>query len=975
MLSHALDQAWRTRTGYALTLADYERTGGIEGAVAASAQRAYQALTAAQQDVARQMFMRLTAVGSDGTDTTVSAARADLIAGRSAAQAQDVEVVLDRFAAERLLTLDADAVEISHEALLTAWPLLRDDWLADARTDRVVRTRLQATATEWTHDSRDPSYLYSGSLLEAAAATAARIAAEPVRHPPLSQAEHEFLHASDRATRRRTRGRQSIIAFLAVLAVGLGSATAWATHASQEAASRRDVAISGQLMDRSELLGDTNPALSKLESIAAWRISPSAESLYAMMNAATFPGLAVLTGNTGPVHAVAFSPDGNVLVTGNDNGTAQLWDVTTRQPIGSPLNDGTGPVDSVAFSPDGQTLATGTRDGTVRLWDVTTRRQIDSPLNEGTRAVNSIAFAPDGKTLAVGTGNSANGYGTVQLWDVATHHLIGSLVLRSDTGTVDSVAFSPDGKTLATGSDDGVARLWDAATRRRIGSLSNGDADEPVDSVAFSPDGKTLATGGWDGTAQLWNVAARQQTASLSDGTEAIYSVAFSPDGKTLATGTGTGNGSSTGTGGAAQLWDVTTGQQIGGPLSGDTGTVASVAFSPDGKTLATGSWDGTARLWDVGMDPYSLIENPPGQQGTDPIYSVAFGPACNTLATGASTDTHVTVQLWDTAAHRPISPPLSSSSISPLSPVTFSPACKILAVGGGSLTGRGGTVQLWDGTTHRQIGILSSSTGPVDSLAFSPDGKTLAVGTVNVALTSGAVLLWDVATHRQIGILTSSTGPVDSLAFSPDGKTLAVGAVNTTGASGTVQLWDVATRRQVGPPLKSSTGSLGLVAFSPDGKTLATGTSGGGVLLWDVATHRQTGSPISGQAGAVYSIAFSPDGETLAIGTGSSGSNGGDTGTVQLWDVATGEQIGSPHTDDTGPVHSVAFSPDGKTLAAGTEGNIPYAGTVQLWNVAYLVNPVPYLCTLAGQSVTRAQWTLYVPDVPYQNLCHEIQN
>ena len=966
LLSHALDQAWRTRTGYALTLADYERTGGIEGAVAASAQRSYQALTSAQQDVARHVFIRLTAVGSDGGDTPVPAARADLTAGKSAAQARDVDVVLDRFAAERLLTLDADTVEISHEALLTAWPLLRDDWLADARTDRVVRTRLHATVTEWTQDSRDPSYLYSGSLLEAAAATAARIAADPVRHPPLSQAEHEFLHASDRAVRRRTRGRQSIIAFLAVLAVGLGSATAWAVHASQEAALRRDVAISGQLMDKSELLGDSNPALSKLESIAAWRISPSAQSRYAMMNAATLPGLAVLTGNTGPVHAVAFSPDGNVLVTGNDNGTAQLWDVSTRQLIGSPLNGGTGSVDSVAFSPDGQTLATGTSDGTVRLWDVTTRRQIGGLLSEGTRVVYSVAFAPDGKTLAVGTGDSANGYGTVQLWDVATRHLIGSIVIRSDAGTVYSAAFSPDGNILATGSGDGVARLWDVATRRRIGSLPNGDTDEPVDSVTFSPDGKTLATGGWDGTAQLWNVATRQQTASLSDGTEAIYSVAFSPDGKTLATGTGTGNGSSTGTGGAVQLWDVTTGQQIGGPLSGDTGTVASVAFSPDGKTLATGSWDGTARLWDVGMDPYPLIETPPGQQqGAEPIYSVAFGPACTGLTTGANTDTHMAVQLWDTAAHRPISPPLTSS-ISPLSPVALSPACKFLAVGGGSLTGPDGTVQLWDGITHRQIGILRCSTRPVDSLAFSPDGTTLAVGTVG---TSGAVLLWDVATQRQIGIL-SSTGPVDSLAFSPDGKILAEGAVNTTGTSGTVQLWDMVTHRRIGPPLKSSTSPTGLVAFSPDGKTLATGTSDGDVLLWNVATHRQTGSPISGQACTVYSIAFNPDGETLAIGTGSSGSSEGDTGTVQLWDVAAGEQIGSPHTDDTGPVDSVAFSPNGKTLATGTEGTIPYVGTVQLWNVAYLVNPVPYLCASAGQTLTRTQWTLYVGDLPYQNLC-----
>ena len=186
LLSHALDQAWRTRAGRTLTLADYERTGGIEGAVATSAQRAYQALTAAQQQAARQVFIRLTAADIDGSDTIAPAVRADLTAGKSAAEARDIEAVLDRFAAERLLTLDADTVEISHEALLTAWPLLRDDWLIDARTDRVVRTRLHATAAEWTQDSRDPSYLYSGSLLEAAATTAARIAADP-RPPPAAQ--------------------------------------------------------------------------------------------------------------------------------------------------------------------------------------------------------------------------------------------------------------------------------------------------------------------------------------------------------------------------------------------------------------------------------------------------------------------------------------------------------------------------------------------------------------------------------------------------------------------------------------------------------------------------------------------------------------------------------------------------------------------------------------------------------------------
>jgi hypothetical protein len=135
LLSHALDQAWRHRTGEVLTLADYERTGGIEGAVAASAQRAYDRLTPAQQAAARQVFTRLTATSSDGVDTAARADRADLTAGKTDAQARDVEAVLETFAAERLLTLAASTVEISHEALLTAWPLLRDTWLADTHPD------------------------------------------------------------------------------------------------------------------------------------------------------------------------------------------------------------------------------------------------------------------------------------------------------------------------------------------------------------------------------------------------------------------------------------------------------------------------------------------------------------------------------------------------------------------------------------------------------------------------------------------------------------------------------------------------------------------------------------------------------------------------------------------------------------------------------------------------------------------------
>src|SRR6185312_5793169 len=179
LLSHALDQAWRSRTGSAVTLADYERTGGIDGAVAATAQRAYDRLTPPQQTAARQVFLRLTATSPDGADAAGRATRAELTGDKSPAEAQDVEAVLEAFATERLLTLAAGTVELSHEALLTAWPLLRDSWLADTHADRIVRSRLHATAAEWERHSRDPSYLYAGTLLAAATSTAARVGADP----------------------------------------------------------------------------------------------------------------------------------------------------------------------------------------------------------------------------------------------------------------------------------------------------------------------------------------------------------------------------------------------------------------------------------------------------------------------------------------------------------------------------------------------------------------------------------------------------------------------------------------------------------------------------------------------------------------------------------------------------------------------------------------------------------------------------
>lgn len=924
LLSYALDQAWRHRTGDSITLADYERTGGIERAVATSAENAYKRLTAAQQIAARQIFIRLTATSPDGADTANEVRRTELIEGKSPGEADDVTTVLEKFAAARLITLTADTVEISHEVLLTAWPLLRDEWLAETHAQRIIRTRLRNTAAEWENHSHDSSYLYGGSLLQAAVTTAAQITADSIRHPQLSKPERDFLDASTRADRRKGRRRQGITALLTALTVGFAAASVYAFSSRQDAIRQRDVAASGQLILESETLGETNPRISDLEAVAAWRLAPSSQARYAMRAAASRPSIAALSSHEGGIWSVAFSPNGKILATGDDNGTARLWDLATQQPIGASLAGHGGTVYSVAFSPNGKILATGSEDGTVRLWDVLTGHQFGHTLHNSTKSVQSVAFSPNGKILAVGSND-----GLARLWDIVTGHLTGHPLVGYTKGvksyykSIGSVAFSPDGKILATGSDDGRARLWNVATRKLIGGPIAGHAGS-VTSVAFSPNGKILATGNIDGTARRWDVAThRPLGGSLSADSEPLSSVAFSPDGQTLATGSFDGS---------ARLWNVANGQLIGNPLAGGSAPVESVAFSPGGKTLATGSTDDTIRLWDVAM----YLPTTTLTASTGAIWSVAFSHDGKILATGNDDGT---ARLWNIATHRPFSTPLVGHAGAIFS-VAFSPNGKLLATGSDS-----GTALLWDIAIGKQASHpLTSRAGTVWSMAFNPNGKILAVG------SDKGMQLWNVATSKPIGHpLIRHT--VTSVAFSPNGKILA------TVGNGATQLWDVNSGKPVGHPLIGTAKDALSVAFSPNNRLLAT-AGGDGIQLWDVTTRQRIGNLLTSASGPILSVAFSPDGRTLA--------GGGFEGTARFWDVATRQPIGGPLTGDSADVDSVAFSPKSQILATSDD-----AGTTRLWNVSYLTGELQRLCTLAQHSFTLSEWARYVPHGPeYQKVC-----
>jgi WD40 repeat protein len=365
-----------------------------------------------------------------------------------------------------------------------------------------------------------------------------------------------------------------------------------------------------------------------------------------------------------------------------------------------------------------------------------------------------------------------------------------------------------------------------------------------------------------------------------------VHSVSFSPDGKTLATGSDDAT---------VKLWDVKSGGELR-TLSGHESIVWSVSFSPDGKTLATGSDDATVKLWDVesGEEPRTLS----GHEFS--VHSVSFSPDGKTLATGSS-DT--TVKLWDVESGEELRT-LSGHAADSFYNVSFSPDGKTLATGSAD-----NTVKLWDVESGEELRTLSGHESRTYSVSFSPDGKTLAMGSAD-----NTVKLWDVESGEELRTLSGHESIVDSVSFSPDGKTLATGS-----ADNTVKLWDV----ESGEELRTLSGHadfVNSVSFSPDGKTLATGSDDATVKLWDVESGEEPRTLSGHAAGSVSSVSFSPDGKTLATGS--------DDATVKLWDVESGEE---PRTlsGHESIVYSVSFSPDGKTLATGN-----WDSTVKLWDV-----------------------------------------
>ncbi|GGW82465.1 nSTAND1 domain-containing NTPase [Streptomyces griseoloalbus] len=910
LLSHALLATWQERAGKRLTVEGYERTGGILGAVAATAEQAYGRLSAGRKEVARAVVLRLVQVDGDGRATRRHATLEELTLG-GCGQAENV---VEEFTHARLLTAGHDRITLAHEAVLRAWPRLRR-WIdADTAALRAWQ-QLRESARQWHAEGQDPALLLRGSRLVTAQ--------EAARHPlvAVGETERAFLLAAQaqeqgerkREQRRTRRLHQLLVALVALLVMALVS-TGLAVHSSREAINGQRMA---RLAEKLALLGvpdiGENSEATMLLAASAWSTAPNRASRSALLSTQAKPYKGSMEGHAHRVRAVAWTGDGRHVLSGGADGTVRIWDSRSHRQVRQ-IDHGEA-VQAVAVAQGTGRIVWGNTQGELTTLTGPGGKQALLPHRHG-RRVTGLAASRDGRTVL-----SVSEDGTVGRHDLTRPH---ARPVRVDLGhPLYSVALASDGRRAAVAGGNGRLWLLDLVSDTSL-ELDN-DGIDSIWALAFTPDGRRLVAGEWDGDISLWDIGGRKKEATFAGLTDSVVDVTVSPDGLHVA---------ASGHEDVVAVWDLTS-HRLLTTLVGHQGFVWGAEYSPDGRTLATGGDDRIVRLW-TPTGTLGLLE------GGEPWLDAELSPDGRHLGLAGQDGSARILNLRTGTARRLRGTDHENTSVHA---VAFSDDGTRFAAADES-----GRVRVWRTDDPRRppglpIAQWRAHKRTVRSLAFRPGHRHI-LATGSDDHTAGLWNLADGGAERptRLHVLDGHSDGVQDVDF------LGEDTVITAGLDNTANVWDYTDarlRRRLthgAPVLDVAAGPKGLLATTSWDDT---------VRLWDRGLESRP-RVLAGHTGGVFTAAFDRSGTRLATA--------GQDNTIRVWDTYDGQLL---HTlkGHRRTVRSVAFmGKDGPIVSVSEDG------TIRRWSLD-AQQVLRQVCRVVGD-LGENRWRQQLPQVPYEPGC-----
>jgi WD40 repeat protein len=880
--------------------------------------------------------------------------------------------------------------ELPESVAQTQWIDLRDDDRWDAGIDELVdalendvewrdeHTRYAGLAREWLDHNREGSYVLRGSDLRNAEAWLTQQGGH--REQPTNE-QHEYIAVSRHAAVRRQRALVASLTTALVITIALAVFALiqrdTATHETHVARAQLRSTQALLLASTAARLAGSRLDQSLLLALEANRLEPSLLLARTVMTsdletvrAAGVERLLGPGGDAQAASAVAYSPSGELLATGGVDGFVRLYDLPRHKLVATlPNGRPRGPVNSMVFAPNGATLATGSSDGKVRLFTVSPDKltlvsaaTANTPSNLANQisitgeygyGVESVAFAPSGKTLAVGSRD-----GKVRLFSASGRNLrlLDTVSAGDAYDSVTSVAFAPSGAAIAAGIGSGFVRLVGVSARGlRLGGQIGGGVGQlaatptAVTSVAFAPRGTMLAAGGEGGTVQLIGLSRDRlslvggpnqiATGNEATGADVVDSMTFGQRGTLLATGTGDGR---------VRLFGISHLRLTRRGLTGANGTgaggVNAVAFAPDGAGLAAAGNDGLVREFAV-ADGRLVTDNV--QQGGQLTSALAFSPAGNVLAVGDSAGKLQLFRVADgelTLLHSTAADSSEDQLGDGVVALAFDPRGTRLAAGSGD-----GKVRLF-AVSDGFPSLLASATagggpeGGVSGIALEAKGSTL------VASSSGARVRLFTVSDRRLSLVDTAepagrNAELLQLASAPDtGMVVLEGGGEPVLA--TVSRHRVAPLHAIDPV--ANAGSDEAVALSADGRRLAVAADNE-ILLYRISQGKARLLSFAPTTQG-YGLAFAPNGRTLAVGTQGHG--------VVLFAITGGTLTELLRVTASGPISNIDFSPDGTELAFEDDVGVHLLNIVWPDN-AYLRERV---CGLVWRNLSRSEWSTVAP-------------